>query len=237
MSITHIAFYPSDWLAGTRGMTAEESGVYITIICRMYEMAGPIERNDDRLFRICGCKSKRHFAKIVEYLISEGKLEERDGELFNERTQKEIKKVVEKSSQAKDAANSRWERKSNKTNGRGDAGAMRADMRGACQPEPEPYNTLPIGSDEKSSSNIRDQLWDRGLRFLVSKGVKERQARSLIGKWLKVNDPQAIFDAFKSASDAGTKDPIPYITEALKPPADISEMINSAVRKISDAAE
>lgn len=53
-------------------MTAEETGVYITLIARMYEMAGPIERDDDRLYRICGCKSKRAFVKIVDHLVSVG---------------------------------------------------------------------------------------------------------------------------------------------------------------------
>ena len=58
MSILHVPFYPSDWLAGTRGLSDSETGVYITLIARMYEMAGPIERDDDRLSRLCGSKSK-----------------------------------------------------------------------------------------------------------------------------------------------------------------------------------
>lgn len=139
MSITHIPFYPSDWLAGTRGMTAEETGVYITLIARMYEMAGPIERDDERLYRICGCKSKRSFQKVASYLIAEGKVEEVEGQLFNERVQKEIKKVVEKSSKAKDAAEARWKKKSNKNNNRDAADAMQTDMLDECYPKPKPY--------------------------------------------------------------------------------------------------
>jgi uncharacterized protein YdaU (DUF1376 family) len=139
VSITHIPFYPSDWLAGTRGMTAEEMGVYITLIARMYEMAGPIERDDERLYRICGCKSKKAFQKVASYLVYEGKVQEENGQLFNERVQKEIKKVVEKSSKAKDAAEARWKKKPSKINNSGDADALQADMLGECQPEPEPY--------------------------------------------------------------------------------------------------
>lgn len=33
----HIALYPSDWLAGTRGLTPAETGIYITLVCMMYE--------------------------------------------------------------------------------------------------------------------------------------------------------------------------------------------------------
>lgn len=138
MSITHIPFYPSDWLAGTRGMTAEETGVYITLISRMYEMAGPIERDDERLYRLCGCKSKRAFTKVLEYLFSEGKVQEQDGGLFNVRVQKEIKVVTEKSSKARAAATSRWERKPNKNNETGNANASPEHMPQQCQPKPKP---------------------------------------------------------------------------------------------------
>ena len=139
MSITHIPFYPSDWLAGTRGMMADEPGVYITLIARMYEMAGPIERDDERLYRVCGCNSKRHFAKILKFLIHEGKVQEENGELFHQRVAKEINKVIEKSSKARAAANERWGKKPNKNNATENADAMQTDMLGGCQPKPEPY--------------------------------------------------------------------------------------------------
>ena len=38
-------FYPSDWLGGTRGLTAEETGVYITMIAMMYEAGGGLPHN------------------------------------------------------------------------------------------------------------------------------------------------------------------------------------------------
>jgi len=139
VSITHIAFYPSDWLAGTRGLTAEETGIYITLISRMYEMAGPIERDDNRLSRLCGTKSKAAFVKALKYLIEEGKIIIVDGCLFNERVEKEIKNTTEKSSKAKAAAQSRWDKKSNKNNAGINADASPKHMPQSCQPEPEPY--------------------------------------------------------------------------------------------------
>lgn len=137
MSIVHIAFYPSDWLAGTRGLSDAEAGVYINIICRMYEMAGPIERDDNRLARHCGCKSKASFVKSLEYLISEGKIIQSGNELFNERVQKEIKNTTEKSSKAKSAAQSRWDKKANKNNDSTNANASSKHMPNECQSEPE----------------------------------------------------------------------------------------------------
>lgn len=120
-------------------MSDAETGVYITLIAKMYEMAGPIERDDNRLSRLCGCKSKIGFVKILEYLISEGKIIETFDGLFNERVKKEIKNTTEKSAKAREAAQSRWDKKPNKNNDSGDANASPEHMPQRCQPEPEPY--------------------------------------------------------------------------------------------------
>lgn len=137
VSIVHVAFYPSDWLAGTRGLSAEESGVYITLVCRMYEMAGPIERDDDRLSRLCGCKSKAAFVRALGYLIAEGKVIEVEGGLFNERVEKELQNTTEKSTKARQAAQSRWDRKARKIKGNSNADASPKHMPGRCQSESE----------------------------------------------------------------------------------------------------
>jgi len=137
MSIIHIAFYPSDWLAGTRGMSDAETGVYITLIAKMYEMAGPIERDDERLYRSCGCKSKASFLKSLNYLISVGKVIEVEDGLFNERASKVIKETIEKSAKAQSAAQSRWDRKPNKNKRGTDANASAEHMPEACQSKSE----------------------------------------------------------------------------------------------------
>ena len=133
MSIIHVPFYPSDWMAGTAGLSDAERGVYITLIARMYEMAGPIERDDERLFRVCGSKSKASFVKALSYLISEGKIVFAEGALFNEKVAKVIKQTTEKSDKAKAAAQSRWDRKPNKNKGGVDANASSGHMPEACQ--------------------------------------------------------------------------------------------------------
>lgn len=137
MSILHIAFYPSDWLAGTRALSDTETGVYITLVAHMYEMAGPIERDDERLSRMCGCRTKASFVKSLNHLISVGKIIDVGGMLFNERAGKEIQNTTEKSSKAKAAAQSRWDKKPNKNNDSGDAGASPKHMPQPCQLEPE----------------------------------------------------------------------------------------------------
>ncbi len=144
-------------------MSDAETGVYITLIARMYEMAGPIERDDRRLSRLCGCKSVPSFKKHLSYLIGEGKIIETDGELFNERVEKEIKKTTEKSSKAKAAAESRWGKKLNKINGRSNADALRTHSPSICQSEPEsePYKRVANATPKVASKIPFSQFWEK----------------------------------------------------------------------------
>ena len=127
-AVIHIPFYPSDWLAGTRGLSAEETGVYITLICRMYELAGPVERDDKRLHRLCGTKSKAAFARALDTLLDDGKITDGEGGLWNDRVGQELEKLFKKSTKSRQAAQARWNRKRSKNNGT----SMRTHTPGIC---------------------------------------------------------------------------------------------------------
>lgn len=176
MSIVHVPFYPSDWLAGTRGLSDAETGVYITLIARMYEMAAPIERDDNRMSRLCGCKSRASFVRILEYLISEGKIVTIDGGLFNEKVAKVIQETTEKSLKAKAAAQSRWDRKPNKNNGSYDADASAKHMPQPCQPKPKPYSN-DLGKPKSCAFSAFWNEWP----FKKAKAAAEKA-------WAKMND-------------------------------------------------
>lgn len=193
MSIVHIPFYPSDWLAGTRGMSDAETGVYITLIARMYEMAGPIERDDDRLFRLCGCKSKSAFVKALQYLISEGKILEVESGIFNERAAKVIEETTEKSAKAKAAAQSRWDRKSNKTNGN----AMRTQFPSIC-PDDANHNHSHNNDDTNVSSrrSDKDQGFDDFWEIWPSK--KNKQNARKAWRKLSIDDKRSAYSAVRA---------------------------------------
>lgn len=175
MSIIHIPFYPSDWLAGTLGLSDTEKGVYITLICRMYEMAGPIERDDNRLFRICGSKSKASFVKALEYLIEEGKIIVTSDGLFNEKVGKVIEQTTEKSTKAKAAAQSRWDRKSNKNKEGCYANASPKHMHQPCQLEPELYKGDTNVSLARSGPDRFQEFWDQ---YPHRNGAKKGRSKS-----------------------------------------------------------
>lgn len=182
MSITHVPFFPSDWLSGTRGLSATETGVYITLIARMYENAGHIERDDDRLFRLCGCKSKKEFRDALNYLVDEGKIIEADGNLFQEKVEKIIKEVIEKSSKAADAANARWKKKPNKNNKNNDADAMRPHDKRICQPKPKPN----IDADDSAQAREKSSFDDLSNRLCIAAGIAD-ETKSI--GLLQISDP------------------------------------------------
>jgi len=125
MSDPWFKFYASDWLAGTRGLTAAETGIYVTLIAMMYERGDSIPRDDARLSRLCGCP-KASFSRALNALIDEGKITEADSCLSNSRVEKERQCRAEKSQKARDSALKKWsahEEKAKQKQRRGDADA------------------------------------------------------------------------------------------------------------------
>lgn len=129
-SIIYVRFYPGEWLAATRGMTAAESGIYISLIAMMYDTAGPLVEDHARLARLCGA-SNSQFMKALEMLISDGKITRTESGLSNDRVEKELGYVSEISDVAREKAKRRWAKKSIKSKDdscsgicSGNAGAM-----------------------------------------------------------------------------------------------------------------
>jgi uncharacterized protein YdaU (DUF1376 family) len=87
--IPYFRFYPADFMGGVRGMSAQEVGVYMMLLCRMYEESGPIEYHILRLSTYCGMREKT-FQSVAEKLIALGKITLDNGLLFNDRAQTEI---------------------------------------------------------------------------------------------------------------------------------------------------
>jgi len=117
-----IRFFPSDWLAGTRGMTAAETGIYITLIAMMYERGEPIPDDTSRLARLCGTTTAA-LKSTLTVLCNEGKISIINGGLWNDRVGVETEIRRDKSTSAQKSAETRWE-KQKQNQGRKDANAM-----------------------------------------------------------------------------------------------------------------
>lgn len=128
----YIPFYTSDFLGGTSGMTASCKGVYITILCLIYEAEGPLKQKWDILARRCGCTLPA-FKRAVSDLEDDGKLEVSEAGIWSPKCEKHLTQRRERQNSARSAAETRWG-KTKQKQGKADAGAMRKQ----CQPEPEP---------------------------------------------------------------------------------------------------
>lgn len=137
-------------------MSDAETGVYITLIARMYEMAGAIENDTARLSRLCGCKSTTAFKRSLQFLIDDGKIQLIDNELSNEKVQNVVKNLTIISSKAKSAAEARWSKKRNKNNDGGNASASVGHMPQPCQPKPKKEKKLSNDSSKKRASRLTD---------------------------------------------------------------------------------
>jgi uncharacterized protein YdaU (DUF1376 family) len=102
-----VAFYPDDWLAGTRGMTAAQTGVYITLTAMMYSRGAPLGMDSAHLARLCGIPAGS-FKKVVAALISDGKIIEAEGGLWSRRVDRELAKTSDRSAKASASAKARW---------------------------------------------------------------------------------------------------------------------------------
>lgn len=81
--------FPSDWLAGTAGLTAEQKGVYDTVLELLYDRGEPIKDEPRELARITGCSSTRRYSLIRDQLVAAGKLQLVDGYLTNPRWERQ----------------------------------------------------------------------------------------------------------------------------------------------------
>lgn len=152
-----IKFYPSDFLGGTSGLSPAERGVYITLLCLMYEVDGPVLRDDARLSRRCGAP-KTAFKRILDALVLEGKIIEDGGFLTNARAEKSIADRAKRTQNATHAANAKWsaeKKKIQQKQGPDDAGAMppQCGEDASQKPEPDPDMKEDTGVSSKSAGN------------------------------------------------------------------------------------
>jgi len=130
-----VRFFPSDWLAGTRGMTAAETGIYITLIAMMYERGKPVANDAARLARLCGTTPAAMKATITT-LSDDGKLVITDEGLWNGRVGVETEIRREKSTQAGESAKTRWQKaKENQQRNHADALPLQSDGNANQKPD------------------------------------------------------------------------------------------------------
>ena len=214
--VPYFNFYPADFMNGVRGLTAQEVGVYTMILCRIYEESGPVEYHVRRLATYCGMREAT-FTAVVEKLVDLDKLQVLDGHLSQRRAMEEIQKRADGLKIASKAGKASAEKRQQK-------------QRQDATPVQQAFNHTDTDTDKSSVAKATDgeavepqadlakDLFERGVRFLGKHGVKEPQARSVIGRWRKDHADADILSAFMDCAKSGAIDPIPWITARLIPP-------------------
>jgi uncharacterized protein YdaU (DUF1376 family) len=173
-----VRFFASDWLAGTRGMTAAETGVYITLIATMYERAEPLPRDDSRLARVCGLPT-RNFAAILDQLIADGKITLVDGaNLWGRKVDLEVSNRSARAERGRLAATAKHEQKQS----RNSASAPRKQPASSSQTVPRARTQEPE-PDSKDEESLEAPQRKRAARLPPEWAPSEADKDWLRSKW------------------------------------------------------
>lgn len=77
--------------------------------------------------------------------------------------------------------------------------------------EEEQVNNIPVGSADKSALDLASIIFTKGVDYLKASGVKDKSARSLLGKWRKEHGDGATIEALGKAQREGAIDPVQYV--------------------------
>jgi uncharacterized protein YdaU (DUF1376 family) len=202
--IRHVDFYSDEWLAGTLALDAAERGVYITACALIYSHGGPIPREE--LQRLAGCHGNA-FRRIMATLFRLGKLLENGSEIDQKRCENELKKArisIEKASENGRLGN---EIKKLKTATRPQAASANL--------QPTTYTVAKATAQNAPKDDLTAAAFNAGVRVLGEHGIKERQARTLVGKWRRDMHDDGELVAILVDIKPHIQDPVAYVQKAI----------------------
>jgi uncharacterized protein YdaU (DUF1376 family) len=91
--VPHFKFYVNDFMNGTAMMSNEEVGVYIRLLCVLYDQDGQVENDPGKLRHLLHCARTPEARRKIQRLIDLGKLSvDAEGLIHNGRADVEIEK-------------------------------------------------------------------------------------------------------------------------------------------------
>jgi uncharacterized protein YdaU (DUF1376 family) len=204
---------PRDFIHGTMGMTLEEKGAYSIVLDLIYSHGGPIPDDSRWIAGVCGCSTRR-WNQIKARLLELEKITVEGGQISNQRALQEIENqelsrnyLAEKSSKS----GRKVKKKRATCNENKDIGPV----------DKRREDTEPKGSSADAPfEDTRSILFGKCRKWIVDEyQIPDKQARSLLGKWLKFtgDDSGALVDLMREAAKARPADLVPWIEASLKP--------------------
>lgn len=216
--------YWGDYARDTGHLNATCHGAYLMLIKHYWCSGAPLTNDDDELWRIACCDSKREWQKIKPKIA---KLFSVDGsQLRHKRVDQELAKALAnvnaKAEAGKKGAEKRWQK-----DGSAIAEPQLSQWQNdATSPSPKKEEDSDLRSDASASPpDARALLWSSGLELLGRlTGKPPKACRAVLGKWAKdVRDDCAMLNAILGdCAEVRPGDPIAWVTQGIaarmKPP-------------------
>lgn len=205
---------PAAWDFGTAELTLEQEAAYLRIVNAIHKHDAPVPNNDRVLAGLFRC-STRKARSLLSALITAKKVTVDADQIWNERARSDMvhRQLVSGSAALRGS-------KGGRTRTEAAAKALKekelTQATASSRIEENRIDTEPIGSDGQAV-DATGMIWSKHLDWLISQKIPDRQARAVIGKWLKTSTAEDVRAAFIEAYRAKTGDPIPYITRVLAP--------------------
>jgi hypothetical protein len=195
--VSRFDCYPSDFLNGIIGLTADQIATYTVVMMMIYDRGKAIAYvGRERELQVRAGLTRTRLDKAIAHLVENGKLSVVDGCLENRRTQQELEKIRERIEKNREnsekggfASKRNWNAKHNENNGAiGPIGTPPASHSDSpiLRPSsfvPQPGNTAPCGSvldashpkakrkPVKSAIAEDQEPTDKDVGFAVDKGM------------------------------------------------------------------
>lgn len=217
-----IPLFGDAYLADTRHLSLEEHGAYLQLLMIAWRIEGCCLPDDDaRLSRMLsvtpGKWKKLKPAVMAFWECSEGQWRQR-------RLTKERAFVEEKSATNRASAEARWKAKPLE-NIEGDECERMSERNAPPPPPPKEEGSVAKATGGEAADPIK-QMFDLGVSVLTGAGHKEREARSLVGKWAKAKGEGGeahVIAALLDCRAKGIVNPVEWIEARFKSARFVSE--------------
>lgn len=236
MSAAWLKFYPSDWRAdpSLRMCSVGARGLWIEMLCVMHEaqpygylLVNGRPLTDLQLAALTGV-NPQDIPPLKGELEAAGVFSfDGEGRIYSRRMVRDAAKALEDKENGKKGGRPAATPTQGRQGVNPPLNPHRADPENPQKPEARDQIEDTFASQRTAEAVViditpllddKDKLWSEGLSDLLSiASVPERQARSLIGRWLKMagEDAAMVLGAIARARDQKIGDPVPWITRFL----------------------
>jgi hypothetical protein len=217
MSAPWMKFYPRDWRGdqALRAVSLSARGLWVEMLTIMHEASpyghlilGGRGVSNDVLARMAGA-SMEEVGALLSELESAG--------VFS-RTRKDViysRRMVKdhsRSEKGRKSVKRRWEQTAD--NQKENDQPNRSPNRHPITQKPEARGS--VSNDTGEPPNIPKMIFDLGIGLLVAAGHKDREARSILGKWRRDFGDSAVLSALLDCQAKNIANPVEWMPKRLK---------------------